>query len=123
MTFVCSDLYLCAVILGLIHDGLWDVYNNQHMGVCGESCATNFGFSRKDQDDYAIRSYARAAEAWSTGKFKDEVAPISVKKKGQTQVVSQDEEYTNIQIDKIPQLKPAFKKDGTVTAANASTLV
>jgi acetyl-CoA C-acetyltransferase len=93
------------------------------MGVCGESCASKFGFSRKDQDDYAIQSYARAAEAWSSGKFKDEVAPISVKKKGQTQVVSQDEEYTNIQIDKIPQLKPAFKKDGTVTAANASTLV
>lgn len=100
------------------------MYNNQHMGMCGESCATKFGFSRQDQDNYAIESYRRSAEAWKSGKFAEEVAPISVlKKKGSPPtVLSQDEEFTNIQLDKVAQLKPAFKKDGTVTAANASTL-
>lgn len=109
--------------VGLINDGLWDIYNNQHMGVCGEACATDFNISREEQDRYSIQSYSRAAEAWKAGLFNDEVAPITVpSKKGPGVVVSEDEEYTNIKIDKIPTLRPAFKKDGSVTAANSSTL-
>lgn len=114
----------CNACLGLVHDGLWDVYNNKHMGTCGDLCAQKHGFTREDQDNFAIRSYQRAAEAWKNGYFNDEVAPIMVtKRKGDAPVaVSQDEEYTNIQLDKISKLKPAFNKEGTVTAANASTL-
>lgn len=112
-----------TVVDGLVHDGLWDVYNNQHMGMCGESCATDHSISREEQDRYAIQSYSRAAAAWEAGHFNDEVAPVSVpNKRGPAVVVSQDEEFTNIKMDKITQLKPAFKKDGSVTAANASTI-
>jgi len=113
-----------TVVDGLINDGLWDIYNNQHMGNCGEVCATKYNISRNDQDAYAIKSYERAAAAWKSGKFDGEVAPVTIAgKRGEAdKVVSQDEEYTSIKLDKIPGLKPAFKKDGTVTAANASKL-
>lgn len=113
-----------TVVDGLVHDGLWDVYNNQHMGMCGEACADTYKFSREDQDTYAIQSYERASKAWDAGLFDAEVAPISVSSRrgGVVTQVSRDEEFTNIQIDKMRTLKPAFKKDGTVTAANASTL-
>lgn len=109
---------------GLIHDGLWDIYNNQHMGNCGESCAEKFNLTRKAQDDYAIESYNRANSAWSSGKFADEVAPIEIvgKKGDKPTVVSVDEEFSSIKLDKVPSLKSAFKKDGTITAANASKL-
>ena len=110
------------VIDGLVNDGLWDVYNNQHMGMCGELCSDTYNITREQQDEYAINSYKRAAAAWEAGKFNDEVAPITIPgKRGKPDVVvSVDEEYTNIKIDKIASLRPAFKKDGTVTAANAS---
>lgn len=113
-----------TVIDGMIHDGLWDVYNNQHMGMCGEACSTKYNITRADQDDFAIKSYERAAAAWEKGLFKEEVAPITLttKKGAEPTVVSKDEEYTNINLQKVKTLKPAFKADGTVTAANASTL-
>ncbi len=112
------------VVDGLINDGLWDIYNNQHMGMCGEVCADKYGITRKEQDDYAIQSYQRAAAAWAAGKFADEVAPVTIAgKKGKPDtVISVDEEFTNIQLNKISSLSSAFKKDGTITAANASTL-
>lgn len=112
------------VIDGLVNDGLWDIYNNQHMGMCGESCAADFGITREDQDDYAIQSYERAAAAWAAGKFDDEVAPVTIKgKRGRPDtVVSVDEEFTNIKLDKVRTLNSAFKKEGTITAANASTI-
>jgi acetyl-CoA C-acetyltransferase len=107
----------------LINDGLWDIYNNQHMGVCGETCAAKYGISREEQDRFAIQSYSRAAAAWKAGMFTEEVAPVTVpNKRGPDVIVSEDEEFTNIKLDKIPTLKPAFQKDGTVTAANSSTL-
>ena len=107
---------------GLIKDGLTDVYNLIHMGVCAEETATKHRVSRQDQDAYAIRSFQRAQAAWAEGKFQDEVVPVTVKgKKGDT-VVSKDEGYDNLREDKVATLKPAFKKDGgTVTAANSST--
>lgn len=112
------------VVDGLIHDGLWDVYNNQHMGMCGEACASKYGITRNDQDQFAINSYARAQEAWATGKFLNEVVPVSIEgKRGEKPtIVDKDEEFTNIKLDKVASLKPAFKKDGTVTAANASKI-
>jgi len=113
-----------TVVDGLINDGLWDIYNNQHMGNCGEICSDKYKISRKEQDDYAIMSYERAAKAWKSGKFNDEVAPIEVqnKKSDKSIIISEDEEYKNIKFDKVSSLRPAFKKDGTVTAANASKL-
>jgi acetyl-CoA C-acetyltransferase len=114
-----------TVVDGLIHDGLWDLYNNQHMGNCGELCASTYGITRKDQDDFAIRSYERAANAWKAGHFDWEVSPVSIpskRKGGDATLVSIDEEFTNIQLDKVPSLKSAFMKDGTITAANASKL-
>ena len=112
------------VVDGLVNDGLWDIYNNQHMGMCGESCATDFNITREDQDAYAIQSYQRAAAAWEAGKFTDEVAPVTIKgKRGKPDtVISVDEEFTNIKMDKITSIPSAFKKDGTITAANASTI-
>jgi acetyl-CoA C-acetyltransferase len=104
-------------------DGLVDVYDQQAMGVCADACAVEHRFSREEQDAYAIQSYRRSAEAWSSGKFKEEVVPVEVpQRKGDPIVVSEDEEYKNVILDKIPQLRPAFSKDGTVTAANASTI-
>jgi acetyl-CoA C-acetyltransferase len=112
-----------TLIDGMQKDGLVDVYDQQAMGVCADACAVEHRFSREEQDAYAIQSYRRSAEAWSSGKFKEEVVPVEVpQRKGDPIVVSEDEEYKNVILDKIPQLRPAFSKDGTVTAANASTI-
>ncbi len=108
---------------GITKDGLLDVYSNVPMGNCAELCATKYEFSREDQDNFAITSYKRAAAAWEAGKFNDEVVPVSVpQRKGDPVVISQDEEYKNVFLDKIPSLRPAFDREGTITAANASTL-
>lgn len=112
-----------ALIDGLVKDGLTDVYNKTHMGVCAELCAEEDGFSREEQDNFAIESYKRSADAWANGKFNDEVVPVEVpQRRGDALVITEDEEYKNVKLEKIPQLRPVFKKDGTVTAANASTL-
>jgi acetyl-CoA C-acetyltransferase len=111
------------MIDGMVKDGLTDVYNQVHMGVCAEKCAKEKNFSREEQDKFAIDSYKRSAAAWAAGKFKDEVVPVSVpQRKGDPIFVSEDEEYKNVNLDKIPTLAPVFDKAGTVTAANASTL-
>ena len=108
---------------GMVFDGLTDVFNNQHMGVCAELCARENSVSREEQDAFAIESYRRSAAAWDAGAFDDEVAPVAVpQRKGDPVMVSEDEEFRNVKIEKIPQLRPVFEKDGTVTAANASTL-
>lgn len=108
---------------GLVKDGLWDVYKDYHMGNAAELCAKECNVSREDQDAFAIESYKRSAEAYSKGLFKDEIVPVSVPQRGKDPIpVSEDEEYKNVKFDKIPTLKPAFTKDGTVTAANASKL-
>lgn len=108
---------------GLVLDGLIDVYNNIHMGNCAELCAKEKKFTREEQDAFAIESYKRAAAAWQSGKFKEEVVPVEIpQKKGDAIIFAEDEEYKNVKFDKIPQLAPVFQKDGTVTAANASTL-
>lgn len=109
---------------GLIKDGLWDVYNQFHMGVCAEKTASKYNVTREEQDDYAIQSYQRAQAAWKENKFADEIAPVTVKnKKGET-VISKDEGFESLQVEKLKGLKPAFVRDGTgtVTAGNASTL-
>ena len=111
------------LIDGLVKDGLTDVYNKVHMGNCAELCAKEMNFSREQQDAFAIESYNRSASAWENGKFKDEVVPVSVpQRRGDDLIVSEDEEYKNVKMEKIPNLRPVFDKDGTVTAANASTL-
>ncbi len=111
------------VIDGLVKDGLTDVYGNVHMGVCAELCAKEYGFTREQQDAFAVQSYTRSAEAWKNGKFSNEIVPVEVvDRKGNTTLISEDEEYTNINLEKLPTLRPVFQKDGTVTAANASTL-
>ena len=111
------------MIDGMIRDGLWDVYTNKHMGNCAETCASEKDFSREEQDNFAITSYKRSATAWKAGKFNDEVVPVEVpQRRGDAIVVSEDEEYKNVKLEKIPALRPAFDKEGTVTAANASTL-
>jgi acetyl-CoA C-acetyltransferase len=108
---------------GLVKDGLTDVYNNVHMGSCAEVCAEGMEFSREEQDAFALESYRRSAEAWSAGKFNAEVVSVEVpQRRGDAIVISEDEEYKNIKAEKVPALRPVFKKDGTVTAANASTL-
>lgn len=108
---------------GLLHDGLTDVYNQQHMGLCAELCAREHDFSREEQDEFAIESYKRSAAAWERGAFTNEIAPVTVpQRKGDPVVVSEDEEFKNIKMDKIPNLRPVFDKEGSVTAANASTL-
>ena len=108
---------------GMQKDGLVDAYNKEAMGVCADACATEYDFSRKDQDTFAIQSYKRSAEAWSRGKFDNEVVPVEVpQQRGEPIVVTTDEEFTNVKLEKIPALRPAFTKDGTVTAANASTI-
>ncbi len=111
------------MIDGMVKDGLTDVYNDTHMGVCADMCAKEYNFSREDQDAFAIESYNRSAAAWEAGKFNDEIVPVEVpQRRGEPIVVNHDEEYKNVRMDKIPALRPAFQKDGTVTAANASTL-
>lgn len=112
-----------SLVDGLVKDGLTDVYNAQHMGVCAELCAVEHHFTREDQDAFALESYRRSAAAWDGGKFANEVVPVAVpQRRGDALVVDTDEEYTKVNTDKVPQLRPVFKKDGTVTAANASTL-
>jgi acetyl-CoA C-acetyltransferase len=108
---------------GCIHDGLWDCYNDQHMGMCAEKCAIDYDFTREEQDAYAIESYRRAQEALKAKVF-EEVVPVSIpQRRGDPVVVSEDEEPNSVKLDKLPSLKPAFdRKKGTVTAANASSL-
>lgn len=108
---------------GLTYDGLTDVYNHCAMGVCADNTAKEMNISRQDQDAYAINSYKRSAAAWAAGKFKDEIVAVElVDKKGNKTLFAEDEEYKAVNFDKIPGLKPVFTKDGTVTAANASTI-
>jgi acetyl-CoA C-acetyltransferase len=108
---------------GLSFDGLTDVYNHCAMGVCADNTAKEMKISRQEQDDYAIRSYQRTAAAWSSGKFNDEIIPVEITgRKGDVTLFKEDEEYKNVNVEKIPALKPVFSKEGTVTAANASTL-
>lgn len=109
---------------GMLVDGLTDVYNKVHMGVCAEKCAAEYQFSREDQDNFAIQSYKRSAEAWASGKFKEEIVPVEIpQRKGEPIIFSEDEEYKNVNFDRIGTLPTVFQKEnGTVTAANASTL-
>jgi len=112
-----------SLIDGMQKDGLVDVYDQNAMGVCADACATEYEFSREDQDGFAIQSYNRSAAAWDAGKFDNEVVHVEVpQRRGDAIIVSKDEEYTNVKMEKIPALRPAFTKDGTVTAANASTI-
>ena len=111
------------VIDGLQFDGLTNVYDQQMMGSCAELCAEEYGFTREMQDEIAIESYKRSAKAWESGNFKEEVVPVEIpQRKGDPFLFIEDEEYKNVKFDKIPGLNPVFKKDGTVTAANASTM-
>jgi len=108
---------------GMVKDGLTDVYNKVHMGVCADQCATEYGISREDQDNFAIESYKRATAAWSAGKFDNEIIPVEVpQRRGDAIIIDKDEEFTNVRMEKIPQLRAVFTAEGTVTAANASTL-
>jgi acetyl-CoA C-acetyltransferase len=108
---------------GLVKDGLFEVYNKFPMGNCADNTAREMNISREAQDTYAIQSYQRSADAWAKGYFKDEVVPVEMKgRKGETIVIDEDEEYKNVMFDKIPSLRPVFDKEGTVTAANASTM-
>jgi len=111
------------IIDGLVKDGLWDVYNDYHMGSAAELCAVDCNVTREEQDAFAIESYKRAEASQASGKFKAEITPVELKdKKGEVTLFTDDEEPATVKFDKIPTLKPVFKKDGTVTAANASTL-
>ena len=111
------------IIDGLTFDGLTDVYNHCAMGVCADNTAKEMNISRQEQDDYAVNSYKRSAESWKSGKFREEVIPVEITdRKGNVNLVSEDEEYKNVNFEKIPGLKPVFTKEGTVTAANASTI-
>jgi acetyl-CoA C-acetyltransferase len=108
---------------GMVKDGLTDVYNKVHMGTCADECAKEYNISREEQDQFAIESYQKASAASSNGLFKDEIVKVSVpQRKKEDIVIEADEEFNNVKIEKIPNLKPVFSKDGTVTAANASTL-
>jgi acetyl-CoA C-acetyltransferase len=112
-----------SVVDGLVKDGLTDVYNNYHMGNAAELCAVECEVSREEQDDFAIASYERSAKAWAEGKFTEEVIPVEVpQRRGDALIVKEDEEFKNVKMDKIRSLRPVFQKEGTVTAANASTL-
>jgi acetyl-CoA C-acetyltransferase len=112
-----------TLIDGMQKDGLVDAYDENAMGVCADACALKYDFSREDQDAYAIQSYTRSSKAWEAGKFDNEVIPVAVpQRRGEPKMITKDEEFTNVFIDKIPNLRPAFSKDGTVTAANASTI-
>lgn len=112
-----------SLIDGLAKDGLTDVYHNYAMGVAADMCAKECNITREDQDTFAIESYKRSAAAWSSGKFTDEVVPLQLTgRKGEVITISEDEEYKNVNFDKVAGLRPAFTKEGTVTAANASTM-
>ena len=112
-----------TLIDGMQKDGLVDVYDQNAMGVCADACAEEYKFSREDQDAFAIQSYERSAKAWSEGKFDNEIVPVEVpQRRGEPLIVAEDEEFKNVKIEKIPSLRPAFSKEGTVTAANASTI-
>ena len=112
-----------SMLDGITKDGLLDVYSNVPMGNCAELCAEKYEITREDQDNFAITSYKRAAQAWEDGKFSNEVVPVPVpQRKGDPILLAKDEEYSNVFLDKIPGLRPAFNKEGTITAANASTL-
>jgi acetyl-CoA acetyltransferase family protein len=112
-----------TMVDGMQKDGLTDAYDNNAMGVCADLCAAEYNFSREDQDDFAIQSYERSAKAWEAGKFDNEIVPVAVpQRKGDPIIVSKDEEFTNVKLDRIPSLNAVFTKDGTVTAANASTI-
>jgi acetyl-CoA C-acetyltransferase len=111
------------LIDGLVKDGLTDVYNRVHMGNCAEICAKDMNITREEQDAFAIESYNRSAKSWEEGKFNDEIVPVSVpQRRGEDLIISEDEEYKNVRMDKIPTLRAVFEKDGTITAANASTI-
>ncbi|MFM8917275.1 MAG: acetyl-CoA C-acyltransferase [Bacteroidota bacterium] len=111
------------ILDGLVKDGLWDVYKDFHMGNATEICASEYKISREEQDAYAIESYKRSANSYEKGLFKDEIVPVQIPQRGKDPlVVSEDEEFRKVDFNKIPGLKPAFQKDGTVTAANASKL-
>jgi acetyl-CoA C-acetyltransferase len=112
-----------TMIDGLQKDGLTDAYDQNAMGVCADLCATEYKIPREEQDAFAIQSYERSAKAWSEGKFDDEVVPVEIpQRRGEPIIFSKDEEFTNVKLDKIPSLNAVFTKDGTVTAANASTI-
>jgi len=112
-----------TMVDGLQKDGLTDAYDNNAMGVCADLCATEYNISREDQDAFAIQSYNRSAKAWEAGKFDKEIVPVAVpQRKGDPIIISKDEEFTNVSLDKIPSLNAVFTKEGTVTAANASTI-
>jgi acetyl-CoA C-acetyltransferase len=112
-----------TMVDGMQKDGLLDAYDNSAMGVFADLCATEYNISREEQDNFTIQSYERSAKAWEAGKFDSEIVPVAVpQRKGDPIIVSKDEEYTNVKLDKIPSLNPVFTKDGTVTAANASTI-
>ncbi len=112
-----------SMVDGMQKDGLTDAYDNNAMGVCADLCASEYNITREDQDNYAIQSYERSAAAWEAGKFDAEIVPVEVpQRRGDAIVVSKDEEFTNVKLDKIPSLAPVFTKEGTVTAANASTI-
>jgi acetyl-CoA C-acetyltransferase len=112
-----------TLIDGLQNDGLVDAYDNNAMGVAADLCATEHNITREEQDAFAVQSYERSAKAWESGKFNNEVVPVAVpQRKGDPVMVTKDEEYTNVRLDKIASLRPAFTKEGTVTAANASTI-
>ncbi|MEK6155271.1 acetyl-CoA C-acyltransferase [Flavobacteriaceae bacterium 3-367] len=112
-----------TLIDGMQKDGLVDVYDQNAMGVCADACAVEHDFSREDQDAFAVQSYQRSADAWTSGKFAQEVVPVEVpQRRGESLVVTEDEEFKNVKLEKIPALRPAFTKEGTVTAANASTI-
>lgn len=111
------------LIDGMVKDGLTDVYNKTHMGVCAELCAKEKNFSREEQDAFTVESYNRSAAAWSAGKFAEEITPVEVpQRRGDAVIFSEDEEYKNVKMEKIPTLRPVFDKEGSITAANASTL-
>lgn len=112
-----------SLVDGMQKDGLTDAYDNNAMGVCADLCATEHNITREDQDNFAIQSYQRSAAAWDAGKFETEIVPVEVpQRKGDPIIVSKDEEFTNVKLDKIPSLPAVFTKEGTVTAANASTI-
>jgi acetyl-CoA C-acetyltransferase len=112
-----------AMIDGMQKDGLTDAYDNNAMGVCADLCASEYKITREEQDAFAIQSYERSAKAWSEGKFDLEIVPVAVpQRRGEPVIISKDEEFTNVKLDKIPSLNAVFTKDGTVTAANASTI-